>query len=176
MSPVLRRLLQDHWPEATEGLHRQIIAHQGKADLESNMARKMGSWNYNSPHFIILRDNDGGDCKALKARLLGLAAPTGKPHHVRIVCQELEAWFLGDLAAVEAAYPESNATSFQHRNPYRSPDHPNNASQLIEDLTKTRGKVTRAEQISLHLDITANRSSSFQVLVRTLDQLIPAHS
>lgn len=131
MTPVLRKLLAELWPAALEGLHWHIIHHQGKADLESNLVEKMRSWNYNSPHFIILRDNDGGDCQALKKRLLDLATSTRKPHHIRIVCQELEAWFLGDLQAVEAAFPTSDATSYQNRNPYRSPDRATNPSQLI---------------------------------------------
>ncbi len=176
MTPVLRQLLLELWPDATEGFDWHIIAHQGKADLEANMAKKMESWNYNSPHFIILRDNDGGDCTALKARLRELIEQTGKPHHIRIVCQELEAWFLGDLAAVEAAYPGSKATTLENRNQYRHPDRPFNASQLIDNLTGTFAKVARAEQIAAHLDISSNRSRSFQVLIRTLQQLIPNHS
>lgn len=175
MSPVLRQLLRELWPAAIEGLHWQIIAHQGKADLESNMAKKMESWNYNSPHFIILRDNDGGNCRRLKQRLLDRVNETNKPHHVRIVCQELEAWFLGDLAAVETAYPHSRATSFQNRTAYRTPDNPSNASQLVENLTGVSAKVGRAEQIAPHLNIEANGSTSFNVLKSTLHQLIPDH-
>lgn len=174
MTPVLHKLLTELWPAASEGLDWQIIAHQGKADLESNMVRKIESWNYNAPHFIILRDNDGGDCLALKNRLLDLVSQTSKPHHIRIVCQELEAWFLGDLKAVEAAYPNSNAASKQNSNPYRTPDMPTNASQLIEQFTGVSTKVGRAEQIAHHLDLSANRSYSFQVLVRTLKTLISA--
>ena len=176
MTPVLRKLLAGLWPSALEGLHWHIIHHQGKADLESNLVDKMRSWNYNSPHFIILRDNDGGDCQALKNRLLDLATSTSKPHHIRIVCQELEAWFLGDLEAVEAAFPKSDATSYQNRNPYRFPDKPTHPSQLIAELTGTSAKVGRAEEIAPHLNSETNRSPSFQVLRRTLLQLIPSHS
>lgn len=176
MTPVLRRLLGELWPAAYEGLHWQIIHHQGKADLESNLVDKMRSWNYNSPHFVILRDNDGGDCEALKSRLLALANKTEKPHHIRIVCQELEAWFLGDLAAVQAAYPDSQATERRNRTRYRQPDALTNASQLIEGLTGTLAKVGRAEKIAPHLAIDSNRSPSFQLLTRTLRDLIPAHS
>ena len=176
ISPVIRKLIHDLWPAAIEGLNWQIVAHQGKADLEANMVKKMKSWNYNSPHFIILRDNDGGDCRVLKQRLLTLVCGTGKPSHIRIVCQELEAWFLGDLAAVEAAYPLSRASAQQNRNPYRTPDVPTNASQLLDVLTGSTAKVGRSEQIAPHLDIHSNLSASFQMLVNLLRNLIPNHT
>ena len=176
MSPVLRRVMVELWPDAHEGLDWQIIAHQGKADLEANLERKMRAWNYNTPHFIILRDNDGGDCRALKARLLQRASTSGKPHHVRIVCQELEAWFLGDLAAIEAAYPASLATAQQNRGPFRAPDNPPNAAQLTTQRTGTAAKVGRAALIAPHLDLDANASPSFNLLLSTLRALIPAHS
>lgn len=176
MSSVIKKVMTELCPYASEGFHWQIISHQGKADLETNLVRKMTTWNYNSPHFIILRDNDGGNCRTLKNRILELAAKTNKPHHVRLVCQELEAWFLGDLVAVERAYPDSNASSYATRNPYRTPDHPTNASQLLEELTQTSAKVGRANQIAQFLDLNANTSHSFNVFISTLKTLLPDHT
>lgn len=176
MSPVVKKLMEELWPSGREGLHWQIITYQGKLDLQKNMARKMTGWNYNDPHFIILRDNDGADCFVLKKKLLDLVAETNKPHHVRLVCQHLEAWFLGDLAAVEAAFPQSKATALQERNPYRTPDEAANAEQLLEDLIGNTGKVGHAESIARHLSLYANRSPSFQAFLRLVDELIPLHS
>lgn len=176
MTSVIKKVMAELCPNASEGFHWQIISHQGKADLESNLVKKMTSWSYNSPHFIILRDNDGGNCRTLKKRISGRASTTGKPHHVRLVCQELEAWFIGDLPAVEQAYPNSNARSYATRTPYRTPDSPTNASQLIEQITGTRAKVGRAEKIAPHLDLSNNRSHSFNILLSTLKALIPTHT
>ena len=148
-----------------------LFAFQGKADLQKNFSKKMESWNYNSPHFIILRDNDGGDCKALKERLASAAVETGKPFHVRIVCQELEGWFLGDLNAIDRAYPTSSANQYAGKQKYRNPDSLNNASHLLETMTGVRGKVSRAQNISTYLTIDNNRSASFVVLANTLKKL-----
>jgi hypothetical protein len=168
MTPILRRMMTTLGPDCVEGLDWQVITHQGKADLQKNMVHKMRSWNYNSPYFIILRDNDGGDCKKLKHELLKLAAESGKPFHVRIVCQELEAWFLGDLPAIEAAFPRSNASGFENQSLYRSPDQATNANDLVQQLTGTSAKVGRAESIAPHLNIFTNRSPSFNLLVATI--------
>lgn len=172
MTPLLQKLFLELWPASTKGVDWIIIHHQGKADLQSNLVKKMTSWTYGSPHFIILRDNDGADCRKLKQQLLLLVRNTQKPHHVRLVCQNLESWFLGDLFAVEQAFPESNATSFQSQQQFRNPDQASHAPELIEKLTGLPGKVSRAQQITRHLDLSRNCSPSFQVLVRTLRELI----
>jgi hypothetical protein len=168
IKPVLQRVMFVLSPEGIEGMDWIVISHQGKADLRSKLRQKMQSWHYGSPHFVILRDNDGGDCQANKQDLLDLAAQTGKPHHVRIVCQELEAWFIGDLAAVELAFPESRATQYEHAARFRSPDKVQGASNLIEEITGSAAKVGRANQIAPHMELKGNRSPSFQVLISTI--------
>lgn len=169
--PVIKRLMAHIFPSRIEGLDWQIISFQGKADLEKNFKKKMESWSYNSPHFIVTRDNDGGDCIKLKEKLSTIARETGKPFHIRIVCQELEGWLLGDLEAIERAYPTSNAIVQQSKQKYRYPDNLNNASQLLGDLTQSTGKVSRASSIAPYLTIENNRSTSFKVLVNTLRDL-----
>jgi len=174
MRDTLVALFARYYPSLLEGVHWQIIYFQGKADLEKNFPHKMRSWSHRSPHFIILRDNDGADCQVIKERLRLRAAPTGKPFHIRLVCQELEAWFLGDLAAVEAAYPSSRATRFQETAKYRNPDNINNASDELSRLTNVTGKTSKASAIARHLDLTRNRSHSIQVLFRTLADFFPS--
>lgn len=172
IKPVIQKLMNSISPEAQIGCDWMTISFQGKADLEKNLAKKMASWSYHSPHFIIIRDNDGGDCAALKNRLFHIASETDKPFHVRIVCQELEGWFLGDLQAVEKAYPSSKATNLIKKQKFRNPDRLNNASKLLEQLINTRGKVSIANKISIYLDVSQNKSTSFKVLVNTLTQLM----
>lgn len=166
MRVFLHSLISRHWPDLLEGVHWQIIAHHGKADLERKISKKMISWNYGEPHFIILRDNDGGDCSILKERLSVLARSSGKPHNIRIVCQELESWFIGDLAAVKAAYPKIRSREAAAK--FRNPDKLGNASEELSNLTGDPTKVERSHLISAHLDPERNRSQSFQVLFRTL--------
>jgi hypothetical protein len=174
MRVTLGALFERHYPSLMEGIHWQIIYFQGKADLAKNFPNKMRSWSHLSPHFVILRDNDGADCQALKESLRLRAAPTGKPFHIRLVCQELEAWFLGDLAAVEAAYPSSKATRFQDSAKYQNPDKITNASEELARLTSIRGKTSKASAIARHLDLARNRSRSIKVLFRTLADFFPA--
>ena len=82
-----------------------IIAHDGKSDLERSIPRKLRGWLAPGTRFLILRDNDRGDCRARKAHLASLVDAGGKTGQakVRIVCQELEAWFLADVPALVSA-------------------------------------------------------------------------
>lgn len=151
-----------------QGLDWFVIDFNGKSDLENGFPERMRKWNYGDPLFLILRDNDGSDCRKLKARLANLAAPVGKPFKVRVVCQELESWFIGDSEAVKMAFPAcrfSNATA-----KYRDPDTLTNASQELAELTGDATKVGRASMIAPHLDPARNRSRSFRVFFDILRQ------
>jgi len=170
MKELLSGIIHTQYPSLHEGLDWHIIAYQGKADLEKNIQSKMRSWNYNNPHFIILRDNDGGDCLQLKSKLANLASETGKPHHIRIVCQELEAWLLGDADAVKKVFPHAPFHNAQRT--YRNPDNLNNASQILTELTGSPSKVSRAQDIAPHLSPSRNASKSFQVFHKTLISLL----
>lgn len=171
MTPVLKKVMQVIRPESIEGLDWIIISHRGKADLAQSLVRKMREWNYRNPHFLILHDNDRGDCYQLKEKLLQLASQANKPYHVRIVCQELEAWFIGDLHAVERAFPSSSATNQAGREPFRNPDFVTQPSEVITKFTGTTAKVGRAEKISNFLNLETNRSPSFQLLISTIKKL-----
>ena len=165
---MIRHLMLQLHPQRQEGLDWHTISFSGKADLEKNCGQKIKSWNYNNPTFIIMRDNDGADCIALKARLECKVQHLGKPYKIRLVCQELESWFLGDLTAVQAAYPASNALQNQSKATYRDPDSLTNASELLSQITGTKAKVGRAQSIAKHLSLAQNTSTSFNVFLQTL--------
>ena len=90
---------------------------------------------------------------------------------MRIVCQELEAWFLGDPAALSAAYPTARLTSHFPAK-YRDPDTVANASEEVTKLTATQAKIDRAGRIAVHLQPQRNTSRSFQVFVAGLDKMV----
>lgn len=166
MRVMLERLLARHFPQRARAVDWMVIEYEGKSDLENNISHKMRGWTYGNPFFVILRDADGGDCVALKRNLEEIAATTGGRYIVRIVCQELESWFLGDSQAVTAAYPDcrfSNETA-----KFRNPDRLNNASQELHKLTSDRSKPARAARIAPFMDPVRNCSRSFQVLFETL--------
>lgn len=166
MRAALETLFAKHWPERARGVDWLVISHEGKADLERKMEEKMRCWNAGEPYFIVLRDNDGGDCLVLNARLRAKAIASGKSHQIRIVCQELESWLLVDPEAVRAAYPRCRFPEDVAK--YREPDRLGNASQILGELTGDRAKVPRARLIVMHWNPTKNRSRSFQAFFAAL--------
>ena len=168
MRVTVESILEIHFPERLKAVDWMILEYGGKSDLEGNFPGKMRSRTYGNPHFVILRDADGQDCVKLKRRLEMLASATGGRFTVRIVCQELESWLLGDSPAVCGAYPDCRFNNDEAK--FRDPDRLNNASQILHELTRERSKPRRASSIAPHLDPDRNRSHSFQVFYRTLQQ------
>jgi hypothetical protein len=84
----------------------------------------------------------------LKETLLGLcgASSTVKVL-VRIACRELENWYLGDLAAVEKAYPDRKVASWQAKARYRNPDKLAGSDEMKKILPNF-SKVAAAREIA----------------------------
>ena len=174
MGRALEVLLPKLWPGGAEKSDWLIINHQGKSQLESSYPRKLRTWNELGVRFLILRDNDGSDCRELKRRLVRLVPPGSPEHRIRIVCQELESWFLGDLAAVVKAYPGARRKPNFRQCERSDPDQATNAADLLKELTGTGVKVERAKSIAKHMTPALNRSHSFQVFCSTVAGWISA--
>lgn len=100
MKELLEVLLPRIIPET---ITFKCIHHEGKQDLEKSIPRKLKAWK--TAGKFIIRDQDSGDCKEIKQQLKNLSNNSGRSDTlIRIVCHELESWFLGDLAAVEKAF------------------------------------------------------------------------
>ena len=168
MRETLESLITRFFPQRVKDIDWMVSAFSGKSDLEKNIPLKMRGWTWGNPYFIILRDADGGNCVSLKQDLAGLAQPCGPEFKIRVVCQELESWFIGDSVAVKQAYPRSSFSNETER--YRNPDCLTNASEELAKLTGDRTKVGRAKAIACHLEPSRNHSRSFQVLFKTLQQ------
>ena len=133
--PSMKTLLDNFLPRVFPGLPFRCIAHEGKNDLESSIPRKLRGWGGPGVRFVILRDNDNADCYALKERLLQLCRDGGRGDAlVRIVCQELEAWYLGQPDAMADAFGEEKLRRIKNRARYRSPDDLQKPSQAIKRL------------------------------------------
>lgn len=152
----------------------RIIAHQGKSDLERSIPRKLRGWLEPDARFLIIRDNDRGDCIAHKQRLLEIVNTAGRRDSslVRIVCQELEAWFLGDPDALEAAgyLRLGKRPAFCRRDP-DAIDYP------VHEMKKLRsgyGKGIGASSIAPHLALERNRSASFNATIAAIRTLCAA--
>jgi len=164
MGDFLRGYLPQLVPEWAEGIDFRLVIHEGKQDLEKSIPRKLRGW-HGSAQFVIVRDNDGADCLAVKRRLVELCQNTGKHSFlVRIVCQELESWYLGDLKAVSQGYAKPSLAARDNRSTYRNPDGVGNAAQEVRRLVPEFQKCDGARRIAPHLNHRSNRSRSFRVL------------
>lgn len=86
------------------GVTPHFIVFSGKQDLEKQMVLKMRHWLLPNSQFLVLRDQDSGDCKVVKAGLAARCAEAGRPDAVvRVACRELESFFIGDWQAVADA-------------------------------------------------------------------------
>ena len=101
----MRALLDGLLPRLFPGLPFQCVPHEGKTDLERSIPRKLRGWREPGVRFAVVRDNDGADCRALKDDLRGLCRAGHRDDTlIRIVCQELEAWYLGEPDALADAF------------------------------------------------------------------------
>ncbi|OQY55717.1 MAG: hypothetical protein DRR08_12260 [Candidatus Parabeggiatoa sp. nov. 2] len=169
MAEVLKVLLPKVLPD---DVGFKLIIHDGKQDLEKSIPTRLRQWKTPNTYFVIVRDQNSDDCVKLKQRLKHLCQQAGKPDTlVRIVCHELEAWFLGDLAAVEKAFKINGLAKQQPNKKFRNPDRLANASQELGKLIKNYEKRQGARAIAPCLDLSNNRSSSFQVFIKGVQDL-----
>lgn len=179
--PSMEECLKNIIPVILDGRTKEfayiIIPHEGKNDLEKSIPVKLQAFkNYPGMiyKFIILRDQDNGDCIAIKNRIKMLCKRhKRKDCLIRIVCQELESWFLGDFGAISKSCDEVNAEKFKKKAKFRNPDKLANPSQEINKIFKNRyKKVEHARRISKHLNLLTNNSHSFNIFISGVSQII----
>jgi hypothetical protein len=167
MKAALERIV----PRVLPAAHSTFVTHQGKQDLEKSIPRKLRHWRAPA-RFVIIRDQDAGDCRAIKQRLTDLCRDT--PHDrplIRIACRELEAWFLGDLQAVERAFAITGLAKRQNTEKFRDPDHLGSPSKELQQLVPRYRKVGGARLVAEQLDLEHNRSTSFRNLIAGLRRI-----
>lgn len=148
------------------------IPHEGKQDLEKSIPRKLKAWGTNTK-FIILRDQDSGDCLQVKNTLRQLCQQAGREDVlIRIVCCELESWFLGDLKAVGKAFGKEKLSRLQNNKKYRNPDQLNCAKQELRKLVAEYQPISGSRKIAQYLDLNNNTSQSFKVFIQGLNQIL----
>ncbi|WP_218032808.1 DUF4276 family protein [Pararhodospirillum oryzae] len=149
-----------------------VVRHRGKTDLRKQIPVRLRSRWPEGTRFMILHDQDQAECRALKAELLALCREAGRPETlVRIVCHELESWYLGDLEAVGRALGQESLGQRAAQEKFREPDRLANAKQEMERLFLDHGPQgykprSGARAIGPHMDPARNRSHSFQVFIR----------
>jgi len=171
--PSERDFLEGFLPKIIQpriNTHFQVF--QGKQDLEKQLVRRMKYWLLPNTSFVVLRDQDSGDCVAIKDRLQELCISAGHPNAVvRIACRELESFFIGDWPAVAAAFDKPALVTLGKRAKYRNPDSLGSPSAEIKRHVPGFQKREGARRIAPHLDPANNQSGSFRALVKALEKL-----
>ncbi len=96
----------------------------------------------------------------------------------RVAVEELEAWYLGDLTAIRAAYPRVPATLNKKRG-LRNPDSVAGGTwEALDRVLKKAGypaglrKIAAAEAIAPHMEPSRNTSHSFQIFWQGVERLL----
>jgi hypothetical protein len=162
-----------------------IHPHQGKPDLLAKLPGRLKGYRIWLPsdwRIVVLIDEDREDCLDLKAGLEAAASAAGlltksaagsrSRFQVlnRLAIEELEAWFFGDVEALNAAYPRVSL-NLGRKAKYRDPDAIAGGTwEALERELQRLGyhpgglpKVAVAREISTYMNPVRNRSKSFQV-------------
>ena len=101
-----------------------------------------------------------------------LCADAGKPDTlVRIVCRELESWYLADLQAVDKVFGTQLAKQ-QEKAKFRTPDDISVPSAEVFKIVPGFGKVSAARALGVLLDIENHRSVSFAAFIKGINKLV----
>ena len=180
MAEVLRVVVPKVLPEKwVLDVNCFIRPHEGKPDLQRSLPRKIraASKRGYSTGFIILQDQDSQDCRKLKSKLVDLCesarqANRAVSYKVRIVCHELESWYLGDLAAVEKVFPRFHANKYRGKKRFRMPDGCINPKEELKRIVGDYAQIQTAREMAPNMDISGNRSRSFQCFIAGLRQMV----
>jgi hypothetical protein len=151
-------------------IETRFIVFEGKQDLHRQLEKKLRGYLNRQARFIVLRDQDRQDCREVKRSLVARCKKAGRPDAVvRIACHELEAFYLGDLRAVESGLRIRGLAVKQGKAKFRDPDHLQSPSLELEKLTNYRyQKVAGSRAIAPHLDLDQPGSRSFRHLIHAI--------
>ncbi len=152
----------------------RCIPHQGKSALQKSIPVKLRAWLNPNTFLVILHDQDSNDCMELKRELQQLCSPCQHDPLIRIVCQELEAWYFGDLDAVQQAFPGFSAAKYKNRSRFRRPDSIVKPGKELEKIIPNFNKSSAAKEVPKHMNIDKNTSTSFKHLVTGLRNFVAA--
>jgi hypothetical protein len=157
----------------------KIYPHQGKQDLEKAIRKTIPTISkIPGSRIIITRDLDSSSCLKIKTDLDEIAKVNCYcPYKIRIVCRELESWFLGDLDAVENAFQRFKSLNYKGKAELRNVDAIIQPSEyLLRILPEYSGvkylpKLEVAEKVSRKMEIDRNRSTSFHHFIQSVREL-----
>lgn len=177
--PSIKEVLDVVIPKISPDLNFQIFPHQGKNDLENALRKTVPNISkIPNARIIIVRDQDDLDCKELKKSLISIIENNIYcPYKVRIVCKELESWFLGDLSALEKTFPTFKSARIATKREMRNVDDIQKPSKYILKVIPEYAnknylpKINTAKIIAPNLSIDNNNSLSFKNMVNAIRKL-----
>ncbi|MEG5015681.1 MULTISPECIES: DUF4276 family protein [unclassified Microcoleus] len=172
----------------------KIHAFRGKTDLLAKLPNRLKGYQAWLPpdwKIVILIDEDREDCLKLKQQLEIMAISSGlitksscqkdKSFQVlnRIVVEELEAWFFGDVEAIRQAHPKVSPNLATQKK-YREPDAIKGGTwEALERVLRNAGyhqggleKYKASSEISKYMNPESNLSKSFKVFYQGLLEII----
>ncbi len=159
---LMPRVISDEWTT-------RFFPFEGKQDLEKNIQRRLRGYLKPGARFIILRDQDAGDCRHTKQRLKRICDASGRSGViVRIACHELESWYLADFAALAAAYNKPGLLKLAEQARYRDPDSIVSPSRDLKRIIPEYQKVDGSRRIGDFLDPENTKSKSFSHLINAV--------
>lgn len=188
------RAFLDRWlPRRLPDQHVRVHPHQGKGSLprvwnEPPDAKARGlldqlpaklrglAQDPKVDGILVLLDADDDDVSELAGSICAVAMQCAPRLNVKVsvAVEEMEAFYLGDLRALERAYPEADlaaARAYQ-------PDSICGTWELFGEIVGDGGgnKVAWAEAMGPHVTIapSQSRSPSFRLMVREMLALVPA--
>lgn len=169
-----KELIENLMPRIFPELSFRCIPFEGKQDLEKNIPIKLRGYKTPNTEFIILRDEDSGNCKLIKQNLQVLCNNANKPNTlIRIACKELESWYFGDLNAVAKALSINNLSDVSIQKKYKNPDNIVNPKEKLKKLTNQKySQVSSSREIAKYIDYDNNSSKSFNVFISGIRKII----
>ena len=150
----------------------RFVVFEGKQDLEKRLVRRMKGYLVPCARFVVLRDQDSGDCVAIKNSLKSKCEDGNHPEAlVRIACRELESWYLADLNAVGIGLEVTGLAHLQESRRFRNPDNVISPARELTRIAPSYQKIGGSRLIGPHLDIENTRSKSFRQFVQGIRRL-----
>jgi len=187
----MQAALESLMPKILEGRAQwKSIKMRNKMDLIKKLPDRLRAYKRRindgeNLKIVVLLDQDKDDCVTLKNKLEQIAQEAGlstKSYHPgqddfqvvnRIVVEELEAWFMGDVEALKKAFSSLNRAKFPSH--FNNPDQGGTWERLYRFLKKqgiyrsSYPKVKAARKIAPHIDPHRNRSRSFHAFCRGVE-------
>ncbi len=169
MADLLDQLLPRLFPT----LAFQTVPHKGNGHLERSIPSKLRAWQEPGVRFVVLRDQNSADCRQVKATLADLCRQGGRTDTlVRVVCRELEAWYIGSEDKLAQAFPDASRQIARElrRARFRDPDAVVRPAEALADLLPQFRK--RATALAMGQLLTReSRSRSYRAFLAGIERL-----